>query len=230
MEALERKDSWRSNRFGRYGRGRELRGGTRRLSWRDVLTVLAVLAALTAGAVIVGRDQNEEIQGRARVSDGDSLVIDEQRIRLIGIDAPELKQTCRDVSGMVECGRSARFHLLGLVAGKRVTCTGMQYDRYDRLLAICVARNAVGPTSVGIELNAAMVRDGWAIAYGGYEAEEDEARRARRGVWALDFERPSDWRVETHLVRLERKPSLVSKWVQPVLTRLEAWLTSWFDG
>ncbi|MCG6856796.1 MAG: thermonuclease family protein, partial [Salaquimonas sp.] len=171
-----------------------MRGGARRLSWRDLLTALVVLVALAAGAAIVARDQHTEFHGRARVSDGDSLEIAGQRLRLVGIDAPEMAQTCRDASGTVECGRSARFHLLGLVAGKRVTCTGTQYDRYDRLLATCLARNAVGPTSEGIELNASMVRDGWAIAYGGYEAEEAEARKARRGMWAFKFERPSDWR------------------------------------
>jgi endonuclease YncB( thermonuclease family) len=33
-----------------------------------------------------------------------------------------------------------------------------------------------------------------AVAYGGYEAEEAEARATKRGIWATQFERPADYR------------------------------------
>ncbi len=32
-----------------------------------------------------------------------------------------------------------------------------------------------------------------AVAYGAYRAEEDAARAAGRGLWALRFERPEAW-------------------------------------
>jgi endonuclease YncB( thermonuclease family) len=48
-----------------------------------------------------------------------------------------------------------------------------------------------------IEINAAMVTSGNAIAVGRYEAEEADARRASRGIWASSFEHPADYRART---------------------------------
>ena len=70
-----------------------------------------------------------------------------------------------------------------------VTCVGAERDRYGRLLARCRAR--------GVDVNAAMVRDGHAVAFGAHQAEEAEAKAAYRGLWAGTFERPQDWR-RTH--------------------------------
>jgi hypothetical protein len=39
-----------------------------------------------------------------------------------------------------------------------------------------------------------MVEAGWALAYGGYDAAQANARNARKGIWAGEFERPRDWR------------------------------------
>ena len=46
-------------------------------------------------------------------------------------------------------------------------------------------------------LNAALVEAGWAVAYGGFDAQEAAARKAGRGAWAGTFERPDRWRA-TH--------------------------------
>ena len=59
-------------------------------------------------------------------------------------------------------------------------------DRYGRDLAACAVDSR--------DINAELVRDGSALAYGKYEAEEAQAKGARRGLWAGTFERPSDWR------------------------------------
>ena len=59
-------------------------------------------------------------------------------------------------------------------------------DRYGRGLARC----RQGET----DINAALVREGHAVSYGAYRAEEDEARAAGRGIWATQFERPEAWR------------------------------------
>ena len=189
---------------------------------RDIGTAIAVLAAVAALALIVSRHAEDDISGRARVVDGDSLEIAGRRLRLRGIDAPELGQSCRDDAKTVSCGRFARDHLRRLIGGAPVDCQGWETDRYDRLLVICKAR--------GTDLNAAMVRDGWALAYGGYEAEEAKARRAGRGLWATDFEAPADWRADAHLEGTQDGSSMIEEWARPVLTRLKAWLTSWFDG
>jgi len=44
------------------------------------------------------------------------------------------------------------------------------------------------------ELNSAMIEAGWAVAYGAYEAQETQARKAGRGLWRGDFMRPQEWR------------------------------------
>lgn len=129
--------------------------------------------------------------GQVFVIDGDSLRIDGRDIRLMGIDAPELDQTCRLKSGRpYACGRKARRFLRKLVAGKVLKCKNIDIDRYGRDLAICRA----GET----EINRAMIEAGWAVAFldfsFAYARSEARARKARKGIWAGDFDEPQDWR------------------------------------
>ncbi|MCB1379757.1 MAG: thermonuclease family protein [Alphaproteobacteria bacterium] len=123
--------------------------------------------------------------------DGDSLRKDGQEYRLNGIDAPELNQICRDASGRdYPCGREAREALRKLVGGHGLDCMIMDTDHYGRAVAVCRAN--------GHDINGEMVKQGWAIAYRrhslSYVGEEDDARRARRGLWQGQFEDPEDWR------------------------------------
>jgi endonuclease YncB( thermonuclease family) len=133
----------------------------------------------------------EAFIGRARVVDGDSLELAGHRVRLFGIDAPESMQDCRDARGRTyACGREARAALAEAVGGQSVACTPVG-ESYDRDVAVCTVN--------GRDLSEAMVRSGHALelsrhSRGRYVAAEREARNARRGLWAGDFERPSQWR------------------------------------
>jgi endonuclease YncB( thermonuclease family) len=149
--------------------------------------MLIVCAAGVAGA-LVQRAAPDEAAGFAEVIDGDSIRILGREIRLRGIDAPEYHQTCRNDRGEVPCGRDARAALAALTARGLTRCRLAGRDRYGRELGHCSAGR--------LDLNAAMVRNGHAVAYGGFEAEEAAARAARRGLWALRFERPADWRAQ----------------------------------
>ena len=125
--------------------------------------------------------------GEARVIDGDTIKIGSVTIRLWGMDAPEMGQRC----GAHDCGRMAADRLTDIIAGAPVQCAMVDTDRYGRMVATCTAN--------GTDLGEAMVRDGYAIDYpmysrGRYAPAEDEARRARRGLWPLGFENPADWR------------------------------------
>lgn len=129
--------------------------------------------------------------GRFTVVDGDSLRNGNDNIRLHAIDAPELRQTCRDATGKdYPCGRQARAALRKLVSGRDVRCRIIETDRYGRLVAVCHAGD--------LDINAELVRQGWALAYRrhglDYVAVEDEARRAGRGLWQGRFENPEAWR------------------------------------
>jgi endonuclease YncB( thermonuclease family) len=129
--------------------------------------------------------------GTAWVADGDSIEVAGARIRLQGIDAPELDQTCLHHDGRSwSCGRTAAHELRAHIRGRELTCKPVGADRYRRVLAVCALPD-------GSDLNAWMVRQGWAVASdhaGSYQYEQDQARAAGRGLWAGRFEWPWDWR------------------------------------
>lgn len=158
--------------------------------WIQQLIVLCLLLALLglvqwwrrSAALEAGR-----VEGRPHVIDGDSLRIGGSEIRLDGIDAPESRQTCQRDEETWPCGRRVRDELDRLIAGRSVVCRGRERDQHGRMLGMCEVE--------GLAVNSAMVRAGWAVAYDGRLAnEEREARAARRGLWAGEFERPRDWR------------------------------------
>lgn len=128
-----------------------------------------------------------DLVGTVSVTDGDTLDLHGEHLRLHAIDAPESSQVCLDGSGQKYlCGGRAADALDKLVAGRTVTCTVLGKANWGRLTARC----AVG----GVDLGAAMVTAGWALAYReyglDYVAAEDAARAARRGLWAGTFEEP----------------------------------------
>lgn len=125
-----------------------------------------------------------------KVVDGDSLEDGERRIRLDGIDAPELIQTCFTASGEeYACGKEARNFIAEFVADNDINCDCLpQKDRYGRELCECF----VGDQS----LNEALVEAGWAMSYRDtkYDKRQDEAEAARRGIWQGKFMRPALFR------------------------------------
>ena len=132
-----------------------------------------------------------DITGKPRVVDGDTIHIGKTKIRLHGIDAPEMKQECYRVDGTpYRCGEAATDALRVLIGADPVRCEGDTLDRYKRLIAICYSGTA--------DLNAEMVRQGWALAYRRYSKDyvsaEKEAQDAKRGIWAGEFEPPWEWR------------------------------------
>lgn len=174
------------------GPGWTRRAAAPRSRWRrlwDWLLTLAILGLLVLLAARLDRTETRNLDGRVTVNDGDSLTLGTERIRLRGVDAPEFGQTCRKDGADYPCGRRARETLVALIAGRPVSCSGWERDKYDRLLATC--------TAAGADLNSRLVETGWALGYGDYAAEESAARRKGAGLWAGSFERPRDWR-ETH--------------------------------
>jgi endonuclease YncB( thermonuclease family) len=151
----------------------------------DVL-IASVLLALLAFAVDSFTSGVGDISGPAHATDGASLVIAGQRIRLEGIDAPELAQSCMRDGRDYACGLRSREALGALVKGEDVSCQSNGVDRYGRILGYCTVADQ--------DIASAMVRHGWAIGYGGYRWDEAGARRERLGLWAGSFDEPQDWR------------------------------------
>ena len=129
--------------------------------------------------------------GAASVVDGDSLEISGTRIRLTGIDAPEMHQTCTDARRETwSCGRAAARELRARIGDRELKCEQTASDRYRRVLAVCFLPD-------GSDVNAWMVRQGWAVASGyapNYRSQQDEAKAAKRGIWAGTFMLPAEWR------------------------------------
>jgi endonuclease YncB( thermonuclease family) len=173
----------------------------RRTAWR--LPALALrtwgllaFAGLALGAVLLHLGYIQDatsfrVAGRviAVAIDGDSLRTGGRDIRLLGIDAPELSQTCRDEQGRSwSCGREAHARLRAFTIGA-LECKSSSQDRYGRTLATCAAQGIP-------DIGEAMVRAGYAVSFMSprYWLAELEARWNRRGIWRGSFERPQDWR------------------------------------
>ncbi|MBC6416464.1 MAG: thermonuclease family protein [Rhodospirillales bacterium] len=148
-----------------------------------------MVATLAVGPAHAQSGGSAIIEGLASVTDGDTIEIAGQWIRLYGIDAPESEQRCRTAEGRVwHCGQEATAALAAKIGNAPVACEVRDHD--GRAIAVC--------RQGGADLNAWMVEQGLALAYRyfstDYVPEEESARRARRGLWQGDFVPPWKWR------------------------------------
>jgi endonuclease YncB( thermonuclease family) len=162
---------------------------------RFVRFLLVALVSIAIAVVVWRRGEalGPLITGHAVVADGDSLSIGEDRIRLAGIDAPELGQQCTAPHNVEwACGLAAKRELERRIGDGAVSCRQLRIDPYDRIVAICT-------TSDGSDLSAEMARSGHALADGRdrrYLPEEASARMAGRGMWSGSFQTPWEWRMQ----------------------------------
>ena len=117
-----------------------------------VFTVKYLLTIL----LFVSGVASADITGIANVTDGDTVKINNTRIRLHGIDAPERNQKCEKYGQKWRCGQASTKLLRTLTTNKTITCKGSSTDRYKRLIAVCYVN--------GVDLNAAMVDAGPGIS------------------------------------------------------------------
>src|SRR3954470_23225468 len=120
---------------------------------KPIILAAAFLAAMPVYAA--------DLIGTVRVVDGDTLDMGGTRIRLWGIDAPESAQNCEGKDCQTyECGRDSKAVMNELTRGQTVTCAPKDTDRYGRTVAVC--RTEAG------DINAAIVRRGWAVDWPHY--------------------------------------------------------------
>ena len=119
-----------------------------------------------------------------------TIRIGRTRINLFGIDAPERSQICQWDGADWACGREAVKALRTATANKRLRCEKKDTDQDGQIVAVCFIGR--------IELNALMVRQGWALAYRqfstNYVNDELVAKLARAGLWRSKFVEPWKWR------------------------------------
>ncbi|MDO5624904.1 MAG: thermonuclease family protein [Pseudomonadota bacterium] len=162
-------------------------------AWLSRCVALAVLALASASAgAQASANQAPWLARVSHVVDGDSIWVRPEgggartRVRLRGIDAPELCQPH---------GREARDALRGLTQGRVVRVTVHARDRWGRAIADV---EVPGHTP---DIAARMVAAGWAWSEGHgwrrgtYWQEQAEAQRAGRGLFASPApETPADFR------------------------------------
>ncbi|MFQ5954915.1 MAG: thermonuclease family protein, partial [Kiloniellales bacterium] len=128
--------------------------------------------------------------GPATVIDGNTLEVAGTRVRLFGIEAPDLDQPCRLRGRARPCGVIARAALKDLTAGAELRCRPKGHDAAGRALATC--------TADGYDVAEGMVYTGWALALEAapprYHALQRQAKKARRGLWLGEFVAPWEWR------------------------------------
>ena len=151
----------------------------------DYLMALLLLAALTLAATWLARNTSSVLAGPAYAIDGDTLAFGPDHVRLLGLDAPELDQTCERGGTSVACGKAAQAGLSAMLT-PALRCESSGHDVYGRILAHC-------STDKG-DIGERLVEAGLALNKGCCLAAEVRARAARRGVWAGRLEAPADWR------------------------------------
>ena len=133
---------------------------------------------------------NTSFADNLRVVDGDTIVLNGEKIRFSGIDTPELKQTCMNGDEKVFCGKIAKTLLIKKIGNETPECISEGKDAYKRTLAECFVN--------GESLSAFLVRSGYAFAYRKYSdkfiKEEEFARKNKLGMWSMKFEYPWDFR------------------------------------
>ena len=133
---------------------------------------------------------NVSLANNLKVIDGDTIVLNGEKIRFSGIDAPELKQTCMKGDQKVFCGMFAKMLLVKKIGNETPKCISEGKDAYKRTLAECFIN--------GESLSAFLVRSGYAFAYRKYSKKfiEDEefAKENKFGMWSMEFEYPWNFR------------------------------------
>tara|TARA_Y200000002_G_C22460037_1_gene570019 strand:- start:281 stop:784 length:504 start_codon:yes stop_codon:yes gene_type:complete len=143
-----------------------------------------------------------EIYGEPKIVDGDTVYINNKKIRLEGIDAPEIKQQCKkpllkisafagfEFKKNYSCGIISKTKLINKINYSKIKCISSAKDRYKRYLATCYKGK--------INLNKWMVRNGFAVAYKRYSREyvrdEEYAKENKLGIWEGSFITPEKWR------------------------------------
>jgi len=141
---------------------------------------------------LVKKLTNTILTGYPTVVDGDSLVIRNTPIRLIGVDAPEKNQTCIANGEEYKCGETSLKALKLLIGDKKVTCEDRGSGGYGRTLGLCAVD--------GVQISPWLAQNGHAVAYKKFGKEmvfyQNLAKDDKVGLWAegVTFQMPWDFR------------------------------------
>ena len=134
-------------------------------------------------------------RGTAGAVDGDTLRFARTDgpvdvLRLVGVDAPGLRQVCRIDGEPWDCGLEARAVLAGLLEGRELACMYCDYAPDGAREALC----RDGRVDVGEEMLRAGMATSHAYFANNLQSAESQAVRAGRGLWRGDWVHPAAWR------------------------------------
>ena len=152
-----------------------------------LLSSIALLFTLIDGHVAYGENSDEHVARVLRVNDGDTITVlidgHREKIRLIGIDAPEI--------GQRPWGDRAKRHLEDILSSSPTVYVEYDIekrDKYGRLLGYL-------KTAGGRSVNAEMLKDGYAVLFtfppnvrhvDEFTAAQRYARERSLGIWSRD--------------------------------------------
>jgi endonuclease YncB( thermonuclease family) len=164
---------------------------------RQAFAILALIVALSTAHAQDARpaDEKATASGNVRVTDADTMKLEDKTFRLDGIDAPEFDQSCLDAGGAAyPCGQIASQELTKLIGEQHAYCEDLGADtKYKkRRIGHCYVLD-------GTDINRWLVQQGWAISFepyakGRFKADEDDARAGSHGMWKGCFVAPRDFR------------------------------------
>lgn len=130
------------------------------------------------------------MSGGVGVVNGDTLTMNGRVVNLFGVAAPDISQTCADMSGRgYRCGQQSIAWLSSWLADNEVKCHIINEDERGVLSGVCM----LGPYDIG----AALVNSGWAVAdireTQIYIPYQNQALTNKRGLWQGEFYMPWDW-------------------------------------
>lgn len=126
--------------------------------------------------------------GEAEVIGAGLLAVDGQPVRLLGVAPPDPSETCLSddiAKTRLTCLALGDRLLQSMVAGTEVNCEGIEGPRFgDSVTATCFA--------AGVDLGRELVMRGLARVDHRYSSrymiEQEQARRAERGLWHKGLE------------------------------------------
>lgn len=155
----------------------------KKLSLSLLIAIIVFVFSFNQGfnAFLPQQNLGKELTGKvSKVIDGDTIEllakenpyhhITKLKIRLYGIDAPELKQAY---------GKEAKEYLSALILKQEVSLIIENKDKYDRFVGTIFLK--------GQDINKEMVKNGYAHAYESfskkYLAEQADAKKFKLGLW-----------------------------------------------
>jgi len=154
---------------------------------RLIVVLVSIFSALPVEAAELVR-----FSGPPHVLEGDVLDVGTRRVRLYGIDAPEIKQTCQGPKRLHPCGKIAATGLMDVTAGAtEITCKAFGTSAEGLTIAQCLDPQ-------GFDLSRQMLYTGWALATpkasAAFHQLEQASRAAGRGLWRWRVTAPWLWR------------------------------------